>query len=131
MKLSDFALLKDENIHPDVETYLRQKGLVVQSVRELQIHGASDAAWLAHSVREGLVVVTHDADFGTLAVREKAELIGIVYLRPGTIDPLFTIGSRETLLRFNLDVFPPFLLVVRRSDDQVDVRLCGLGESPG
>lgn len=123
MKLTDFGMLTDENIHPEVEIYLREAGFAVRSVRELCLDGSADTALLEYSVREQLIVVTHDSDFGTLAVREKAEVIGIVYLRPGSIDPQLTIGTIESLLGFDLDVTPPFLIVARRNDKEVVVRL--------
>jgi hypothetical protein len=43
-------------------------------------------------------VVTHDADFGTLAILQNEPLVGIVYLRPGHIDAQFTVATFQAVL---------------------------------
>ena len=68
-------------------------------------------------------MVTHDRDFGTLAVLAGEPLLGIVYLRPGHIDPQFTIETVDTALREGPEVSPPFILVVERRDDRVRMRI--------
>ena len=47
--ISDFSLLTDENIHPDVVTYLRNKGFDVLDVKEQGWHGKKDTDILATS----------------------------------------------------------------------------------
>jgi predicted nuclease of predicted toxin-antitoxin system len=79
LKLLDFKLLADENIHADVIEFLRVQGCDVVSVAERNLIGASDGELLMLSVAERRVVFTHDSDFGTLAILGGHDVIGIVY----------------------------------------------------
>ena len=72
---------------------------------------------------EGRVILTHDSDFGRLAIIGREPYLGIIYLRPGHIDPLFTIGSIEALFEAYPDVTSPFIAVVRRQGERVFIRL--------
>ena len=114
MKLSDFALMTDENIDPAVVAHLRQLGFDVLDVVESGLQGATDVDLLRLATAQGRVIATHDADFGTLAVHQKEPLVGLVYLRPGHIDPQFTIATIQTVLHTDPDVIPPFVLVAKR-----------------
>ena len=46
---------------------------------------------------EKRIIVTHDSDFGTLAVLGGEPVLGIIYLRPGHIDPTFTCDTLRAL----------------------------------
>jgi predicted nuclease of predicted toxin-antitoxin system len=123
LKLWDFKLLTDENIHPAVVQFLRSQGFDVLDVATANLQGGLDVDVLRHAVTEGRVVVTHDSDFGTLAMLAGEPIIGIVYLRPGHIDTKFTTESIHELLRAALDLTPPFILVAHRRDGYVTIRL--------
>ena len=123
MKLRDFGVLTDENIDPDVVQWLIDSGFDVLDVCRAGLQGTTDAELLRQSVAENRVIVTHDADFGTLAVLQGERAIGLVYLRPGHIDPRFTIGTLTSLLAADPDVTPPFVLVARRTGDRVAIRI--------
>lgn len=127
MRLEDFGVLADENIHDEVVAFLRSRGFDVRTVRgsALQGHDDVDLVRLAHT--EHRIVVTHDRDFGRLAIAEQEPLWGIVYLRPGHIVPRFTVGTLGVLLLRKFDVDPPFILVARRRGAHVQVRLRHLG----
>ena len=71
MKLHQFALLTDENIHPRVVASLRTRGFDVLDVQEL--------------------------------------------------------GSLQALLNRNLDLFPPFVVVAKRTGHSVTIRVRNLG----
>jgi predicted nuclease of predicted toxin-antitoxin system len=118
----DYALLADENVQRDVVTYLRQQGYDVQSLAEEGLFGQSDADVLRIAHQAQRVVLTHDADFGTLAIAQGQPFTGIVYLRPGHIRPSFTIQTIETLAAQPLDVQPPFIVVAERHDQTIRVR---------
>ena len=118
----DYALLADENVQRDVVTYLRQQGYDVQSLAEEGLFGQSDADVLRIAHQAQRVVLTHDADFGTLAIAQGQPFTGIVYLRPGHIRPSFTIQTIETLAAQPLDVQPPFIVVAERRDQTIRVR---------
>ncbi len=123
MKLRGFPLLTDQNIHADVAKFLRDNGFDVVEVQQAGLVGADDAAILAWAVSQGRVVVSHDADFGMLAIQAGVDHLGIVFLRPGHISPAVTIESVHKLLALDVDVIPPFLVTVKRTGDSITVRV--------
>jgi predicted nuclease of predicted toxin-antitoxin system len=84
LKALDFPVLADENIHPEVISLLREEGIDVESVTEQGRYGISDTQVLQQATETGRVVLTHDSDFGGLALMGAA-FIGIIYIRPGHI----------------------------------------------
>ena len=68
------------------------------------------------------MVVTHDADFGTLAVRGGEAIVGIVYVRPGHISPQFVIDALAAVESSDVQVEVPFIVVAERQGDSVRVR---------
>lgn len=127
MKLGAFRFLADQNIHADVVRFLRGEGCDVVDTQQAGLAGADDAAVLAWAVSQGRVVVSHDADFGMLAIQAGAACPGIVYLRPGHISPLVTIASVRQLLALEIDLVPPFIVIAKRTGDQVTIRVRVLG----
>lgn len=123
MKFSAFALLADENIHPEVIRRLREMRFDVLSVRETALVGSDDADLIAAALRDGRIVLTHDCDFGRLAVVGGLPISGIVYLRPGHIDPGYTIESLEAFMDAGLELTVPFIAVVERTGTDVRIRL--------
>ncbi len=126
MKLRDFGLLTDENIDADVVAFLRQTGFDVWDVCDNGLQGTTDVDLLRRAFADNRIIVTHDADFGTLAVLGGEPVIGIVFLRPGHIDPQFTIKTIEAVLAADPDVTPPFLLVAKRTGTSVAIRVRAL-----
>lgn len=122
MKLFDFPLLADENIHPDVLTYLRQDGLDVISISEQGNFGLPDTKVLRQAVKAGRIVLTHDSDFGSLALMG-AKFIGILYIRPGHIRAEFTIQTLQAIRNREIQVTPPFIVVAERTADNVKIRI--------
>ena len=127
MKLHDFPLLTDENIDPAVVAHLRHLGFDVLDVMASGLQGSADVDLSRLATAQGRVVVTHDADFGTLAIHQNEPLVGLVYLRPGHIDPQFTIATVQTVLNNDPDVAPPFVLVAKRTGNTVTIRIRHLG----
>jgi predicted nuclease of predicted toxin-antitoxin system len=119
----DYPLVADENIHPEVVLFLRNQGKEIFSVLERGLRSGSDLALLrlAHSL--GRVVLTHDSDYGTLAIAQGEPFTGIIYLRPGHIRPEFTIEMLQTISTQLTDVKTPFILVAERKDKTVRLRL--------
>ena len=118
-----FPLLSDENIDPAVTAHLRQVGFDVIDLSDAGLRGTTDQQLLDFALREQRVIVTHDSDFGTLAVHQNQPLVGIIHLRPGHIDPAFTIATLEAIRRADPDLQPPFILVARRNTNQVTMRI--------
>ncbi|HEY2415592.1 MAG TPA: DUF5615 family PIN-like protein [Pirellulaceae bacterium] len=123
MKLREFGLLTDENVEADVVDWLRQSGFDVYDVCEQGLEGCDDRHVLQIAVAANRVAVTHDADFGTLAVLQGEPVLWILYLRPGHIDPQFTIRTIQTVLGIDPDLTPPFILVARQGGNGVTVRI--------
>ena len=127
MKLREFRFLADENIHPLVLEYFQTQGFSITSVKDVGLAGAVDSEILRRSVREQRVVITHDGDFGMLAILAGEPAFGILYLRPGHIDPNHTIGTVREVMDLNQELAPPFILVAERRKDRVKIRLRSLG----
>jgi len=123
MKIRDFPLLTDENISPIVVEYLRQEGFDVLDVTENGWQGTIDSDHLKRAYTDGRIVVTHDGDFGSLAIQNGQPLNGIFYLRPGHHDPAVTIDTIKIVLADDPDLQVPFLLVAKRGINQVTIRV--------
>jgi predicted nuclease of predicted toxin-antitoxin system len=119
----DLPLLTDENVHPDVVQGLRARGKDVRTVVDEGLRGSDDVVILRRAHSTGRVVVTHDADFGKLAIQADEPYTGIVFLRPGHISPSFVLGALAALEASSITVTPPFIAVVERKEDQVRVRI--------
>jgi predicted nuclease of predicted toxin-antitoxin system len=98
--------------------WLRERGVDTRTIFEEGLEAESDAAILAHAHAHGRVVLTHDSDFGRLAILRREPVFGIVYLRPGHRDTDFTIGTLRALHASDIDVSPPFIIVAERRGDQ-------------
>ncbi|GJQ36778.1 MAG: hypothetical protein JETCAE01_27880 [Anaerolineaceae bacterium] len=122
MKALDFPLLADENVHPEVIDFLRKAGLDVVSVSEQGQYGMPDSQVLQQATEAGRVVLTHDSDFGGLALMG-AQFIGIIYIRPGHIRTEFTAKTIEAVRDNAPEVTPPFILVAERTGDTVKIRV--------
>lgn len=122
MKALDFPLLADENVLPDVIAFLRKIGLNVDSVSEQRKFGLPDTQVLQQATESNRVILTHDSDFGGMAIFG-AKFIGIIYLRPGHIKADFTIKTLEAIRDKAPDVTPPFILVAERTGDTVKIRV--------
>jgi len=122
VKALDFPLLADENVHPDVIEFLREAGLDVESVSEQGKFGLPDTKVLQQASEADRVVLTHDSDFGGLALLG-AKFVGIIYLRPGHIRADFTMKTLEAIRNNAPEVTPPFILVAERTGDIVKIRV--------
>jgi len=98
----------------------------VLDVFQCGLAGSPDEAVLATAATESRIVITHDRDFGRLAILGNQPVFGIVYFRPGHIDGQFTIGTIEALDRQAMDLSPPFILVSERRCPHVRFRLRNL-----
>jgi predicted nuclease of predicted toxin-antitoxin system len=122
MRPLDWPLLADENIHPDVVSKLGARGKDIRSIRERGF-GLDDRDVLRAAHAEGRVVLTHDADFGALAIRDGEPFTGLVYLRPGHRSPAFVLEMLAAIETAPLEVTAGFILVAERKADQVRLRL--------
>jgi predicted nuclease of predicted toxin-antitoxin system len=123
VKLLAYPLLTDENIHTDVVSWLRQGGRDVQTVFDHALNGGPDARILQHAHAEGRVVLTHDSDFGLIAIRGGEPFTGILYLRPGHFMASFTIETLRAVELSPIDIVPPFIAVAERRENETRVRV--------
>ncbi len=123
MRLAESPWLTDENIHPEVIAYLRSRGLDVVDVKEQGWQGRLDEEILDAAYRAGRIVLTHDGDFGTIALLGGQPVVGIVRIRPGHIRSDVIIRTLDRLLDLALDPSPPFLIVAQ--GDLVRLRTWG------
>lgn len=122
MKPLEFPLLADENIHPHVIEFLRRDGLDIESIFEQGKLGLSDTQVLQQATEAGRVVLTHDSDFGGLALMG-TQFIGIIYIRPGHIRADLTIKTLSVIRDNAPKVTPPFILVAERTGDTIKMRV--------
>jgi predicted nuclease of predicted toxin-antitoxin system len=107
------ALVADMNIAAPVIPFLRVRGVDVVSAREEDWGDLTDSELLARAHGQSRFVMTHDADFGALAVHRGEPLTGILYLRPGGRPPAEVIIDIAALLDAEIDWTPPVLAVYR------------------
>lgn len=123
MRPLDYPLLADENISPHVLKGLRGRGLNVQAVTEAMAPGATDRDVVDHATQHGMVVLTHDSDFGTLVAPGSQPYVGIIYLRPGHLKPAFVLDIIDQIQRVVPQAYPPFILVAERRGETIRIRL--------
>lgn len=114
MTLFAFALLADENINPEVVSGLRALGCQIATVAELGLAGAPDTAILQRAMADARVVVTHDPDFGRLALQGESLSTGVVFVRPGHISSAVVLAALVAANGAAGELPIPFLLTVEQ-----------------
>ncbi|MCE2416095.1 DUF5615 family PIN-like protein [Candidatus Poribacteria bacterium] len=104
-------LVADANIAYAVVEFLRSQGVDVLYVREegWQFYADRDILANAHAMHR--FVLTHDSDFGKLAVYLKHPTTGIIHLRPGGRPSVEVIADLQALLKMQGDWTPPLIAV--------------------
>ncbi|MDQ1336954.1 MAG: hypothetical protein QG552_3904 [Thermodesulfobacteriota bacterium] len=115
MKLDSIHVLTDENISPKVVKCLRERGLDVLDVKEERWYGKEDQEILDMALQGQRFVLTHDSDFGTLAINEGRPFYGILYLRLNDLKPDKVARVCQQLFSQGLDIFPGTILVIEET----------------
>ena len=104
-------LVADANIAFSVVRFLRSQGIDVVYTREQgwQLHEDKDILANAHSTDR--FVLTHDSDFGHLAIYRKQPFTGIIHLRPGARPSSEVISDLQELLKMEVDWTLPLIAV--------------------
>jgi len=123
VRVLELPLLADENIHPGVIEGLHSRGHEVRTVVEEGLQGSDDLDILRRAHDQGRVIVTHDADFGALAIRAGEPVVGLIFLRPGNISPLIVLQMLDAIEAEAPTVVGPFLAVAQRTGRTVRVRV--------
>ena len=106
-------LVADMNITTPIVQFLRSQRIDVVSAFEEGWHFYKDEDILANAHIMERFVLTHDSDFGHLAVYLKRPITGIILLRPGGRTPLEVIADLQELLEMHVDWPPPLIAVYR------------------
>ncbi len=107
-------LLADVNVAVPVVTFLREQGVDVASLYERGLAHLDDEAILDLGSAERRFVLTHDSDFGKLAIAEGRPIHGVLFLRPGDDPPNVVIAGLGMLLAAEVDWSPPLVAVFGR-----------------
>jgi predicted nuclease of predicted toxin-antitoxin system len=83
------------NIAVPALQYLRNQGVDVISAHEQGWGEFDDTQILSEAYARRRFVLTHDSDFGTLAVHRGEPFTGIIYLRPGGRPPQQVISELQ------------------------------------
>jgi predicted nuclease of predicted toxin-antitoxin system len=120
MKLGDMHILSDENISPKLVQFLRHQVLDIIDVKEQEWQGKTDRELLEIAYKEDRWVLTHDSDFGTLAIHEGMPFAGILFLRLGNSKAENVIQVCQKLLKQDLEYPRKGLVIV--DENKVRIR---------
>ena len=112
MKISSLKFLTDENISPRIVSFLRKKGIDVVDVKEKGWHGNEDKYLMEIANKGKRFILTHDTDFGTLAINEGVPCYGIIYMRLRNLNVSNVINILEKLLMVDKDIPEGSVIVV-------------------
>jgi predicted nuclease of predicted toxin-antitoxin system len=107
-------LLADVNVAAQVVAFLRVHGVDVVSLYERGLAHLDDESILDLGKTERRFVLTHDSDFGRLAIAEGRPIYGVLFLRPGDDPPDVVIVGLGALLAADVDWTPPLVAVFGR-----------------
>ena len=112
MKISSLKFLTDENISPRIVSFLRKKEIDVVDVKEKGWHGNEDKYLMEIANKGKRFILTHDTDFGTLAINEGVPCYGIIYMRLRNLKVSNVINILEKLLMVDKDIPEGSVIVV-------------------
>jgi predicted nuclease of predicted toxin-antitoxin system len=115
MNFKLLKLLADENISPKVVSFLREQGLDVLDVKEQKWFGKDDEELLEQAYLQNRFILTHDADFGTLAINQGKPYYGILHLRLKNLKPRNVIRVCEQLLALDVEFRRGTIFVVEEA----------------
>lgn len=112
MKLIHASLLTDENISPKVVAYLQRMGFDVLDTKEKLWHGTEDEELIHRAYQEQRFILTHDSDFGTLAISQGIPCYGILYLRLNNLKSTNVVRTFESMLQQDIEIRPHTIWVI-------------------
>lgn len=115
MRFHQLRVLTDENVSPKIVTFLRNHGLDVLDTKEQGWQGRSDDELLEIAYQDDRWVLTHDTDFGTLAIHEGKPYLGIIFLRMRNFQSHNVIRVCNQLLHHDVELSPQTLVVVEEA----------------
>ncbi len=123
MVLRQCKFFADENIPPRIIQHLREENFDIISVISEDLVGHSDEDIAIQALTNDRVIITQDQDFGRLFHTTKTQFVGIVYLRPGHIDPGFHISTINKMVEINPSLEPPFIIIGVNTNSSIRIRI--------
>ena len=111
--------LTDENISPRVVAFLRERGDDVLDVKEHGWQGKSDVFLLRKAWKAQRVILTHDRDFGTLAIDQHEPCYGVLYLRLRDQRAPSAIAALDRFFGAKISIRSGMLIVIQESQARV------------
>ncbi len=112
MKFSSLKLLADENVSSKVVSFLREYGIDVLDTKEQKWFGKEDEELLSIANSEKRFILTHDSDFGTLAIHQGKKFFGVIFLRLKIVNPRNVMNVCAKLLSLDVEISPETIVVV-------------------
>jgi len=115
LKFHHLHVLTDENISPKLVQFLREQGLDVIDTKEQGWFGKSDDELMEIAYKENRWVLTHDSDFGSLAIHEGKPYWGIIFFRVKNMQSQNVVRVCNQLLLRDIDFVSGTLMVVEEA----------------
>jgi len=112
---SGLRFLTDENVSPRLVAFLREQGHDVQDVKEEGWQGKDDAFLFQRAWGSQRCVISHDRDFGKLAIARQEPCYGVIYLRLRDQRAPNVITVMRQFLKRRIDISPGSLVVLQES----------------
>lgn len=111
--------LADENVSPRLVAFLRERGHDVHDVIEQGWQGKSDAFLLRKAWKAQRFIITHDRDFGKLAIDQHEPCYGVFYLRLRDQRALNAIAAMNRFLSTKTPIQSGTLIVIQESKARI------------
>jgi len=111
--------LTDENISPRLTAFLRELGHDVLDVKERGWYGKADIDLLRKAAQGRRIVISHDRDFGKLAINQRQPCYGVIYLRLRDQRSDNAIRVMREFLKRDVDIRPGTLIVLQESQARI------------
>lgn len=119
MRPRDLRFLTDENVSPSLVIFLRVQGHDVLDVKEKGWHGKDDAFLLRKAAKARRFIISHDRDFGELAINQRQPCYGVIYLRLRDQRSSNVVRVMREFLDRDLDIRSGTLIVLRESQARI------------
>jgi predicted nuclease of predicted toxin-antitoxin system len=123
MEIKSCLFFADENIQPALIQFLREENFDVISALSEGLVGHSDEEIIQKAFSTNRVVITQDQDFGKMIHTTSVDFIGIIYLRPGHINPSYHIQTLKQLFKEDPELIAPFIVIGSNANNIIRLRI--------
>ncbi len=121
--LQHFKYLCDENIPTPLIDHLKSKGVEVLSTASANLNSCPDIEIINFAYKNNFVIVTFDADFGKYIYTQQINFIGLIYLRPGHLNPSIHQQTINALFTETLSLTQPFVIIAEHLIKSIKIRV--------